>query len=248
MVTFRAYYDASGSESRPGALVVVGVAATERKWPRFERRWEKVLSDYGVTNLHMKEYTAGRGEFASWYDDKERRAAFSAALLKALKHGTNKVFFVGISSQSIEAADHVCHWRAGGGYVLVANVCRRMVERWIKKHPAGGTVHHVFEKGDLGEADLPKIVPLQGRYASFSIVPKLNPQGERIRGFEGADFVAWEVRRLLDDVGGGGPVKLRVAVQEIARQLPMETKTITGKRLIEICQKRPDLFPPRSPA
>jgi hypothetical protein len=60
-----AYFDASGHKESP-ALVVAGFESTTVSWSRFERDWKFCLAWYGVSALHMKDFTASWREFASW--------------------------------------------------------------------------------------------------------------------------------------------------------------------------------------
>jgi len=67
-----AYLDESGSKDTP-ILTMAGYIADERKWLRFEREWRKAMKEFGVTHLHMRQFTQSRGEFAGW-SEAQRRA------------------------------------------------------------------------------------------------------------------------------------------------------------------------------
>ncbi len=68
MGNFSAYFDASGSpdDLHVHYLTVAGFIATADQWTLFDRRWKKILKKYGVTKLHMKEFSHSRGEFEGW--------------------------------------------------------------------------------------------------------------------------------------------------------------------------------------
>jgi hypothetical protein len=253
MTVFRAYYDASGVEKEPGHLVVVGLAATDKKWGRFEARWDDVLEQYGVTYFHMKDYAHSHREYAGWKGDEPRRAAFVAALLQTIKTGMNKGYVVAVSGETIAAVNakyRFADGRAGGSYSISANVCRRSVEGFVSRKYPGSTVHHLVEKGDAGQGDLPRLVAMSGHYAGFAIAAKVRPDGSRVREFEACDLVAWEVKRGLDQTRSGihPPRPARATLRAIGRLLPLAGSVIEVARMMEICAKRPDLFPPRESA
>jgi hypothetical protein len=252
MAFFQAYYDASGSQSSPdGGLAVVGLVATETKWLRWERHWEKILRDFGVTAHHHKDFTvsAPRSDFASWESDKEKRADYIAALIRAIARGMNKGFAVVIAPGVLQQVNREVELPFGeNGYALAANVCRRYAEMWLrKKHPTA-QLHHFFEDGDTGQGvlqDVAALIEVIGTLRSpLTIVPKVDSQGKRLRQFEAADLVAWEARRgVLDALS---PPRLpRQSLVAIAKRLPLAGTTLTAERVLAICRKRPDLYPPR---
>lgn len=243
MVVFKCYYDASGADGGSGHLVVVGLVATERKWIKFEQRWEAVLSRYGVTHFHMKDYAHSRGEYATWKDKKEKRATFVADLLKAIKVGINKGYFSSVANETIAAVNEL--YVAGGvgwgaAYPLAANVCRRRLETFVQRKYPGSPIHHVFEKGDKNQGTLRELMDRYQRgSAGYSFVPKLQPNGVRLRPFEAADLIAYEAKRALDDREVGSARPIRKSALEIGRTLPMMGYVIGKERLLEICAKAP---------
>jgi hypothetical protein len=247
---FQSYYDASGSESSPeNGLTVVGLVATEAKWLRFQRAWEQVLDEHGITAHHMRHFAGSspKSEFASWKADDPRRASYVAALIKALKQGMHKGFVVTLEpsalltvNQEVQFGDH--------GYALAANLCRRYVEQWaVQKHPAA-ELQHIFEDGDNGRGVLRDLAAfsdiVDGLRFPFATVEKVGPDGQRVRQFEAADLVAWEARRMVIDAGTPGRSPRRSLI-EIARMLPLAGTTLTAAKILPICRKRPDLYPPR---
>src|SRR6266852_3977900 len=72
---YGAYFDASGHPDDSESLFVSGFVSTGEKWLKFEQEWNSLLSGYGiVAPFHMKEFAPGVGQYASWKDDKHRRA------------------------------------------------------------------------------------------------------------------------------------------------------------------------------
>ena len=57
----------STSSGHPGdtpILTVAGFVATVEKWIHIEKRWKKVLDNYGVSELHMKHFSHSAKQFA----------------------------------------------------------------------------------------------------------------------------------------------------------------------------------------
>ena len=76
---FASYYDASGSESdAQGAIMVIGLVASEAKWRKFANSWRRVLGSkrFDVPYFHMKEFAHSKGPFEKWRGDDETRKAF----------------------------------------------------------------------------------------------------------------------------------------------------------------------------
>ena len=90
-----AWFDASGHQKEGPVLVAVGVMSTARRWNAFDRRFLKVLRQYGVSTLHMYDYKHSQGDFASWKGDEPRRAAFLADLIKVAAAWIDRVFVRG---------------------------------------------------------------------------------------------------------------------------------------------------------
>ena len=241
MSVFRAYYDASGADGAQGHLVVVGLAATEKKWSKFEKLWQGVLTDFGVTYFHMKEFAHSRCEYKTWKGANERRNRFVAALLKAIKLGVNKGYFTGVANETMTLVNNQYDMGVETGvYTLTANVCRRRIEHFVQRKHRGSAIHHVFEKGDKGQGNLRRLMELNPHSAAgFSFVPKMLPDGSRLRSFEAADLIAYEGKRLLDDRVAGWPRPLRKSALEIGRTLPMYGTIIEKEQMLKICEEAP---------
>src|SRR6266699_697635 len=71
MALFHSYGDTSGTQSsRDGkTLVTVGVVATDKKWERFDKRWTLAMREFGVTELHMKDFAHSVGQYKNWKGD-----------------------------------------------------------------------------------------------------------------------------------------------------------------------------------
>ena len=69
-----AYLDDSGhkDDSLAPIFSVGGVVAPIESWRQFEVEWSEVLSEFQVTQSHMKYFAHRRGEFEGWSEEKRR--------------------------------------------------------------------------------------------------------------------------------------------------------------------------------
>jgi hypothetical protein len=243
MAVFRAYYDASGVETQNGHLVVVGVIATEARWKKYEQRWNAVLSEYHLTHHHHKDYAHSKNEYARWKGDEVKRKEYLRRMIAALHFGMNKGLVVMIPNSAIKAVNDRYIWGKGdgsGAYLLAADTCRKGVEDFVHNSHPGDELVHVFEKGDKGQDWLPDLLRIGGgRNNGWAILPKKDDAGRRIRQFEAADLVAWEMKRLMDDRAEGRQRPIRGALRELSHVLPIKAKEIDAQVMLRICDDAP---------
>jgi len=243
---FTAAYDASGSEGDPdGTLVVVGLAATDDKWGKFEASWQKVLDDFDVPYFHMKELNqrhSGTGIYAKWKDDPDTPRLFLKALVKSIKRGMNKAFIYGTILQDYRSVNQIYKLREGVGspYVLTAGSCYDLVNTWMRKNYPKHRILHAFEKGDCGQKGLERLA----KRHKHQVIPiaKTDPvTGDRYVPFQAADLVAGAYR---DAAGKRGKVQSMEeygeVLNDLARMLPQRALVYRLDNLIEMCERYPD--------
>lgn len=87
MGVFKGYFDDSGHEYDSTALScsLGGYVGTNENWKYFEEEWPKVLSNYDIKYLHMKEFAHFRGPFKKFKNEPNCRASLLKALIKVIK-------------------------------------------------------------------------------------------------------------------------------------------------------------------
>jgi len=226
MAMYTCYYDASGSQSQPDKpLVVVGLLSTEGKWLKCEKEWDAVLAEFGAPYLHMKEFAPGVGPFASWKDDKPRRADFLNRLIMVLKHHVNKVFQYRMVPDVFWTLNKerklVEEW--GGPYALLAAFSLLQAESWweIRHGLQGHQLHQVVEKGDAGQGAFMNSASKWERPPT--LLRKVDPAtGRHLVPFQATDFLAYESRRNIEIGLSGQEQTIRASLAELLRQLPYE--------------------------
>ena len=74
-----AYFDESYDREHSHMFALAGWAAWDVEWELFDLAWRAVLADYGVRDLHMREYESMWGDFMGW--DSARKVRFLSALI-----------------------------------------------------------------------------------------------------------------------------------------------------------------------
>jgi hypothetical protein len=248
---FTAAYDASGSENdADGTLVVVGLAAIEHKWLRFESSWRTALAEFDVPYLHMKELNhrhSGKGVYAKWKDDYKTPRLFLKKLIKVVKLGINKTFIYGTILKDYRSTNQLYRLREGAGspYVLTAGSCYDLVNNWMKRNYPRHQIFHAFEAGDCGQRDFKRLAK---RHRQIVLpIPKIDPvSGERWIPFQAADLVAGAYReaagkrgkvQTFDDYGE--------VLCELARTIPQKALIHHAGTLRDLCENNPHLCPKR---
>jgi hypothetical protein len=74
-----AYLDETGLDAETDLLWIAGYVADSTTWFDFSREWREGLREHRVTALHMREFTASRGQFVGW-SEPQRKALLTDAI------------------------------------------------------------------------------------------------------------------------------------------------------------------------
>lgn len=96
MVVLKGYFDDSGDEEdrQHKACSLSGYIGTFDDWANFEKEWQKVLNDFEVPYLHMKEYAHFRGPFDKYKNNHIKRKNLLISLITVIRESN----LLGISS------------------------------------------------------------------------------------------------------------------------------------------------------
>lgn len=249
---FDAYFDTGGSESSPDGTVIVtaGVVATSAKWERFDRRWSTVLNEFGVRELHMKHFSQGKGEFASWFGQVQRRAEFIRRLIAEIKRGVNKAFVTAVILPDYRLLDlrYELTEQIGGPYSLAQSRAIQRTVMWMaaRKRPTDLLTFSV-EKGDAGQPAFRRFIKQSlGKEPTF--LERWAPNGEGYTPLQACDLLAYEYRheyhRIVRDKRR--PAESRKSLASIRRHLPVDAGVVDGEIIEQTCTMVP--IPLRQPA
>lgn len=204
LALFTAYFDASGhpdAKDPAPALFVSGLVARMQKWARFERHWLGMLAEHSITPpFHMTDFEAGRGQYAAWRGDAERREAFRFRAIDVINRHTNKAFSVGIvvpdlrrMFEQFEVPDDLPRQP----YPWCAMKACDYVARWALNRQRAGKqrgddrFRFVFEYGDKHQG-----LFTNAFRAAYHNVPLFDTKAGAVP-LQACDFVAWEHRNWL---------------------------------------------------
>lgn len=222
MGNFSAYFDASGSPDDPQLhyLTVAGFIATADQWSLFDRRWKKILKKYGVTKLHMKEFSHSRGEFVGWDIDPKKswRPMMISSLVTLLQRRMRHSFACTISLDDYRENEKKYHIRkvasplALAGMMVMANLKEVAISLPINR------LLTLFEDGDTDQSNLEEWVK------GFGFKPHFIPKDDN-KAFEACDLLAYEhlqaSKKVMPQPGVHALQDLRKSFQRL-HQIPHE--------------------------
>lgn len=185
---FSAYFDESGSKEDTIAVVVAGFVAQAEQLIAFERDWKRILTMFGVSSLHMKNFAHSTGEFASWKGNEEKRRDFLSRLIGITKIRAQHSFAVAVLMDDYRKVDgkYKLH-ETIAPYTIAARTCVGKVEEWGNK--MGVDLEHIaffFEDGPEDKGDLMRRLKRDGKKAPVFLGK------EECVVFQAADMLAYE--------------------------------------------------------
>jgi hypothetical protein len=212
VMAFLTYLDTSGSGLDPliKALSVGGFVGDEAAWAEFEPQWEAILTRFGVSELHMRDYAHSVGEFESWKGNVEKRADFMAQLGALIK---------GSDIQPIGATMPLSVYRLfnryycvqealGAPHAFASQVAIAMSAQWRDVNHVGEPMVFYVEKGDNQQEDLRRVLARVIWDAGYAAEPIIHPKRwtdrhgvvHRVIPFQACDFIAYEQAKAVTDM------------------------------------------------
>jgi hypothetical protein len=216
---FTAYFDASGAPDDPcvHSLTVAGFIASGDQWEVFDRRWKKVLKKYGVTALHMRDFSHSRGEFEGWdkVPKKMRRPLFIGDLVTILQKLMRYSFASTISLDDYRANEERYKIREIASPLAIAGLMgvEHLVAVARDMRQPLDQMSVMFEDGDVDKGNLEDWVR-----GHFGI--RIRFEKKRfIKAFEACDLLAYEhlqmSKKFLPEPGLYGMEDMRKAFQRL---------------------------------
>jgi hypothetical protein len=210
-----AYFDVGGhaDDDKVKALAAAGFIAPTDDWILIEQRWKEVLSKYGVSALHMREFAHSRGEYETWKGKELHRARFIFDLISVLKPLVRNSF--------ASAIDLVEYRRVDSQYgvrtifpplAMVGCRCVRNVLAWAHSWSTPrDNLLILFENGDEGRGKFSDICK-----QTYGIRPSFEEKISSV-AFEAADLLAYENLLLTPRFFEGTDVM--VDIQDIRKSM-----------------------------
>jgi hypothetical protein len=185
---FSVYFDESGTKADTIAVVVAGFIAPAEQWIAFERDWNRILSMFGVSSLHMKHFAHSTGEYTGWKSDEKRRRDFLSRLIGTIKIRAHHSFACAVLMDDYRKVDakYKLH-EVVAPYSLAARTCVGKVCEWAKKTKLDeDRIAFFFEDGSEDKSDLRRRMKRDGKKAPLFLTK------DQSVVFQAADMLAYE--------------------------------------------------------
>lgn len=197
------YCDDSGTSPDQRTAVAAGYLASVEQWQRFIPRWNSLLAEYGVSQLHRVDLESRKKQFRDW--DLERQKEFLIKAHAIIRDHT----YIAVGSGVIKAdyEEIMPAWAKdlfGGVYGWCVNECLVRVAEWCEKlrNPYSENIDWVFERGTVGSGQVMTML------ANFSKDPTWGPRlrlgtwsflGKDTVPLQAADMIAYEVFKQIEN-------------------------------------------------
>ncbi len=244
------YFDEAGGRDIRYTVVAGWVASVER-WERFEVDWRIFLAKYDVPHFHMKEYTGFSGPFRKWKGGQWEgtRGNFMRDAAAIVQSTVERGFISLVPHESFGEIDRRYKLRNffPSEYALVGRACVAGANQWWRRtDTAPREMKYVFEDGGPDKGGLiqsmtafPPYLPAPAFEPSRDFKPDRKwPQGRvGVIQLQAADYLAYEIRKLLMDVD-----IIKAGEREIRRSLlalrgaPIDHCLYTSERIEAMCR------------
>ena len=231
LMAFLAYIDCSGDARDPQAKVisVAGYIAHEDQWARFEEQWTRVLDQYGVPALHMKEFSHSvKGSaFETWKGDNAKRNAFMAALTDVVNDCNLQVVSTTLVLAAYEDSNRDLMLREAFGAPYAVATLKTVAETvaWHKRHAINEPLLILLEKGDNEQSSFSRLLERLGEWNLDLVTQPViqRKQWKNASGqicycvpFQAADFISYEHGKMFTDRLAKGKKTVRESVFKVS--------------------------------
>jgi hypothetical protein len=200
MAFLTAYLDESKSDP---IFVLAGLVSTAHNWNRFSREWGKVLKEYQIPYLHMKEFAFSKGPFQGWSES--RRKALLQRFLFLIKSGERIHSFSCIFNY--RQYDHIFPPRfrqQQDHYFFAFQNCIVSMKSFCDRHnlaPAGEKIDLVF---DNQAQFAQRALQVYAKYKSIDSIPEEHrniisslsfADDQEVMPLQASDLLAYEINK-----------------------------------------------------
>jgi hypothetical protein len=191
------YFDESGTHESALVTTVGGFAATPAGWEAFDRDWTRILHEWQISVLHMKEFAHFRGEFERFKNDEPGRRVFLTKLLACILARCQYACAVSVIVEDHRLA-HVDP-RIGSAYALATKGCALLLDQWARENEREPPIMMVLASGSPFSTELMRHLDAQerplGSLNDFGPIGFGTPREQT--GIQAADLLAYEQGKYL---------------------------------------------------
>jgi len=236
------YLDASGTKEHP-SLSVAGFIATEERWIAFDHAWVAALAEFGITDLHMKDFVSSRRQFDGWDKDEPKRRRFVQRITSVINTNTDKSVGAILFVADYDEVNTVLAVREslGAPYTATALYALTLAKTWIERHHSGEAMAFFVERGDTDQGELFNILRRVGFIQPVTPLDKrtvVNGVTTWVHPFQACDFIAYEMAKhaKVASALGVDSVRARQSLLQIApRERDDMWRFMNGEILREVC-------------
>jgi hypothetical protein len=147
MAILTAYFDKSGDVGRE-IVIVAGFIATDSRWERLGRAWERVMARARVSDFHMAEFMrdAEDSRFNAREWPRPRKNLLASKLLRIIAEYVQKPVVVAVTMKAFrEAAIADSKRYVGDPYRLCSAICLIASSEWARESRRRERVDFVFD-------------------------------------------------------------------------------------------------------
>jgi hypothetical protein len=208
MGILKVYLDNSGEEGDPQHKIcsLAGYITTVKKWRKFEKLWKQTLVRYKVPYLHMKEFAHYKKPFDIFWDEKLKqekpeRKAFIQSLIDVMEETNLKGIMAVVRLADLKRFNDERGLKidalAFNLYILMG-----MVSLTYPKKPIEFIIDRANKPGQMMDkareyADTDIYLAGCTDSIHLSVLPK-GITFKEVTPIQTADFLAWEIRKLMD--------------------------------------------------
>ena len=240
MAMLTGYFDAAGDNSDKYAVTVGGYVAPAHSWRRFRRDWRKVLDSLNITDFHMTDFVACRGDFSEWKGREGEQMAVLVLLSKVIVRNAHyspasTVLLEDWRTVNREYTLKECH---ATPYCLAAFSSIDKAVRWIGRERGNETIKEfAFEQGDTGFGDLLHFMTWMRKAVAPGTLDSIHPvpKPKSLEPLQAADFAAWEQRYVASRRLTGQLGSIRDSLRELMK-VKNDWGVIDQPKLLEYCE------------
>jgi Protein of unknown function (DUF3800) len=196
------YLDDSGTDDAAPILTMAGYVGTFSRWTAFEHNAKKIFTEFGVRELHGKEFNDTKADFAKW--SRRKKQTFVARLYFELRKAARFGVTASIAKSAHAKAKSVGEdaRQSAYGYCFGQILDQIMWSAVMKTAVArlGATLSIVVEAGNKNDADVLRIFNetrwIPHHVGVFRVLQSVTfvDKGSSI-ALQMADFLAFHARR-----------------------------------------------------
>jgi hypothetical protein len=204
-ITYRGAFDESGDGDDPvhSCASIGGYVGSVDSWDRFEIEWQRLLDEFSIPYLHIKEFGTPKGPYADLVSDPPRMATMFARFVEVIGSSDLTAFAAVVRIPDLQTFNRDCgqniEWYPLALHHCLGEIALQypdvMMDLAVDRIPYP---HRKIAKALEYMAAQPLHPECYEAAKNFRIAPL--PKGltfKNVRALQAADFLTWEARKSI---------------------------------------------------